>query len=659
MNDFDGLRAEVLDLIDDAVGATAADLGPDGVDRLLAARERLVEGRFYIVVCGEYKRGKSSLINALLETRDLCPVDVHVATSVVTSIGYADEEKVVVYLGDERTPKEIPRARISDYVTVAGNEGTDKDARWLEIGLPAEQLSQGLYLIDTPGIGGLNVEHTVVTTTFMRNADAVIFVGDATSALKETEVDFLENVVKSPDSLIVVVNKIDAVREPEAVVVESREVVASALGCPAEQLRVLGVSSQRKLDGAERGNAKLLERSGFAELEDALWSEIGGRSGAIQLGMAIGELDWAIGGVREQAQVELLPLREHTDQQRQQLEDELRDAEARRKELHGPKAPWRTAVNDEVKNGLRSAMAVFKKALEGVSHDLEELRAQDLVEPDSQDRKELELVSAIQVAVTDATNGVLESGAKALAQAADRTQLDLAGVDGLDAAVERYSPGDRQGAQASRRRPAETLVETYKAVLLASSAGRSAGRIVGGVIGASIGMLGGDPFAGWDNGSQVGARTFGFVFGVVQLRKKRREDRERRGKDRLSDLQKRIGPELKRAKSVTEASLEAIAAQLQGGIVAEVESRISAEDERVRTMRVRVNEAASLTVPEITDRIDVLEGRLERLDGLARRTAALRARLTLPSAPNSSGANDAGRERGLVAAIGSTDFDDD
>ena len=51
------------------------------------------------LVCGEFKRGKSSFINAFLE-EDLCPTDAGIATAVVSIIRYRKERKVTRYYGD-------------------------------------------------------------------------------------------------------------------------------------------------------------------------------------------------------------------------------------------------------------------------------------------------------------------------------------------------------------------------------------------------------------------------------------------------------------------------------------------------------------------------------------------------------------------------------
>ena len=58
-----------------------------------------------VLFCGEFKRGKSSLINALLQD-SLCPTDIGIATAVVTRIMYGTTKKAVRYYGDMLKGKE-------------------------------------------------------------------------------------------------------------------------------------------------------------------------------------------------------------------------------------------------------------------------------------------------------------------------------------------------------------------------------------------------------------------------------------------------------------------------------------------------------------------------------------------------------------------------
>ena len=114
-------------------------------ERLTEERERLADGRLTVVVCGEFKNGKSSLINGLLGEPDLFPVNVAIATSVVTTITKGPCEKIKLYYGEPGSEqvKEIRREDFPQYVTEQGNPDNLKRVRLLAIESTNPKLASG------------------------------------------------------------------------------------------------------------------------------------------------------------------------------------------------------------------------------------------------------------------------------------------------------------------------------------------------------------------------------------------------------------------------------------------------------------------------------------------------------------------------------------
>lgn len=142
-----------------------------------------------VLICGEFKRGKSSFVNALIG-RNICPVDQDICTSVVSIIRYGDAERVIRYFGDlsHVQKAEIPYADIQKYTV--GRAEQVQNTLYLEIELPLECLKNGLVLIDTPGVGGLDPRHAFLTTYFLPQADITLFMTDVNEPLTTTELDF-------------------------------------------------------------------------------------------------------------------------------------------------------------------------------------------------------------------------------------------------------------------------------------------------------------------------------------------------------------------------------------------------------------------------------------------------------------------------------------
>lgn len=153
------------------------DAGTTG-SRLAASAAQLGDDTLTVVVCGEFKRGRSSLLNALLEeVPPLFPVDARVATSLVTVVSWAPTERIVLsVVGPDGAVEErdIDRSAIADYVTESGRAPDGIRVTAVRVGTPHPMLASGLAVVDTPGVGGVFSAHTAATMAFLPSADAVV-----------------------------------------------------------------------------------------------------------------------------------------------------------------------------------------------------------------------------------------------------------------------------------------------------------------------------------------------------------------------------------------------------------------------------------------------------------------------------------------------------
>src|SRR5215475_6039684 len=204
--------AEVVDL---GLRACEAYGRGDLATRLKAVRQRLTDPAVHIVVAGEFKQGKSSLVNALVGA-NVCPVDDDVATAVPTYVRNGAQPQAYVLIEpapdrgpglsapglsapgltspspnrvDEAAIRRVPvePTQVRRYVV----ESAPADAAaeppltrpgervaGVEIWLPRQLLAGGLVLVDTPGVGGLGSAHAAASLAAIAAADAVIFVTD-------------------------------------------------------------------------------------------------------------------------------------------------------------------------------------------------------------------------------------------------------------------------------------------------------------------------------------------------------------------------------------------------------------------------------------------------------------------------------------------------
>ena len=201
--DSAGLRSTLRELI-----AFSETLGLPGPLRdLRAARERLVGDRLNLVVLGEFKRGKSTLVNALLE-REVLPTGVLPLTSVVTIIAAGERERLLVSFSDGDQQESLLRD-LPALVTEAGNPENRMGVDVVRVELASELLDAGIDLVDTPGVGSIHEHNTSAARDFLAQVDAAVFVLDAGQPFTAAERDLVREVTGRVPRVLLVVNKID------------------------------------------------------------------------------------------------------------------------------------------------------------------------------------------------------------------------------------------------------------------------------------------------------------------------------------------------------------------------------------------------------------------------------------------------------------------
>jgi len=273
------------DLLDRVIALSDAAARPDLRTRLSMARARTTAPGVRTLVVGEFKQGKSMLVNALV-TAPVCPVDDDVATAVPTVVrGGETASAALVYapagvepaerlLDDslDRTPVPIPS--LGRHVSQAGNPGNEQRLVRAEVVLPRGLLATGLQLVDTPGVGGVAPSHSGTTATVLPAADAVLFVSDASQEFTGPELELLRQVVAVCPTVVCVLTKTDLHPQWRAVLARDQgHLAAAGLDVP-----VLPVSSVLELAAVRERDRELHEESGFPALIAHLRSEVVGRA---------------------------------------------------------------------------------------------------------------------------------------------------------------------------------------------------------------------------------------------------------------------------------------------------------------------------------------------------------------------------------------------
>lgn len=255
--------------------------------RLVELKSDMDGDFFTVVVLGEFKRGKSTFINAMLG-RSLLPVDVLPETATINALIYNDEPVVQVVMNDgtERNG-ELSREFLEQFSARRENSDT-QNVKYIKIGYPANILRNRTVIVDTPGVSDINEQRCEVTYRFIPKANAVIFLLDANSPLKKTEKDFIDEKLLplGIDNILFVVNKYDQVDEEEEgedflEELQYRLATAFEIGtdkAALSQIRLYPLSATMALKGRASGNNAYVELSGIREIEAAIGEVVyGGR----------------------------------------------------------------------------------------------------------------------------------------------------------------------------------------------------------------------------------------------------------------------------------------------------------------------------------------------------------------------------------------------
>jgi GTP-binding protein EngB required for normal cell division len=214
---------------------------------LAALRGRLAAARLRVLVVGEAKRGKSTLVNALLG-RDVLPMGVTPLTAVPTTVTYGTGEGLDVAFGDGRT-EHHPLSALEEFGTERGNPGNGRGVAAITVHLDAPILARGVEIVDTPGTGSVHAHNSAAADSALPSMDAAIFVLTADPPVSATERDLLGRVHELSVTTFIVLNKADyadAAGLAEAAEFTER-VVSETTGQP---VRLYPVSAKAALSGA-------------------------------------------------------------------------------------------------------------------------------------------------------------------------------------------------------------------------------------------------------------------------------------------------------------------------------------------------------------------------------------------------------------------------
>ncbi len=229
--------------------------------------EKILNNSFNLVVVGQFKRGKTSLINALLGI-DILPVAVVPLTSIVTILKYGQELRVTVSFNNGDTMDIEPQS-LSEYVTEKGNPKNIKDVQEVVITYPSQYLKDGVRLIDTPGVGSIYQHNTDVAYQYLPKSDAALFLLSVDQPMSKAELDFLKDVKDYSTKIFFLLNKADYLDAKDL-----QESIDFSIGVLKEvmsrDIEIYPISARLAIEGKRSASEELLKKSGLPAFSEVL-----------------------------------------------------------------------------------------------------------------------------------------------------------------------------------------------------------------------------------------------------------------------------------------------------------------------------------------------------------------------------------------------------
>lgn len=223
-----------------------SDLGssPDR-EAIAGLRDRLASGRLRVLVAGEAKRGKSTLVNALLG-RPVLPAGVLPLTALATTVRYGSPEAVTATFADGRV-ETLAVSALESLVTERGNPGNRLGLTSVTVLTDSALLASGVELVDTPGTGSVYGHNTLEAESALATIDAAIFVLTADPPVSGDERELIARVASLSAEMFVVLNKADRLSGPE--LAEVLAFTAQVVNDAAKRvIRICPLSAQSALD---------------------------------------------------------------------------------------------------------------------------------------------------------------------------------------------------------------------------------------------------------------------------------------------------------------------------------------------------------------------------------------------------------------------------
>jgi hypothetical protein len=522
------------------------------------------------------------------------------------------------------TTLEAGRQELRQYVSEQGNAGNRRSVKLVEIWIDNPKLKDGLVLIDTPGVGSLNIEHTAVTYAIIPYVDAVLFVGAADQPLTVPELGFAQKINDYTPHLMYVLTKRDRAQNWEERLRDDLAKLEQQSQSRPGGIPAVAVSNYIKIESLKDMDEALAEMSGFPLLERAMWGLLQQRA-SILLGQAQSRALSVIAQLRLPLKTEKAALETTSIPELKKIEDDLREKIERAEELSSESALWLNQLASE----MQELQAVCGKALADQFQQIQQAVADYLRIPEyvNSPRK---LAAMLTVDCNNTVAKMISNIDRRVRHIVTRlravTSLQL---EDADTSFSGYTTIEISG-QFERKN--ESLLKKTSDIGRSSTIHTmgvgAASAFIGGLIGGIIGTFAA-PGAGTLAGAAAGAKLAGtagaLVGGVFGIQRGFSEMEERDSAWLKQNLATESAKQLDRAHRTIAHELTLMLNSVRNNIYQDMIRRIQEEQKACRKARASLEQKKYESQSEKTQRIRTVTNALKMLDTLEATVRDLKA----------------------------------
>lgn len=358
-----------------------------------ASRHKLTSHKFSVGIMGEFKRGKSTVINALLG-REIMPADILPCSATMNRVTY-DLQPHAQVIKNDGSVIEIPVDEIADYVTKTNDENA-KRAEMVDEAIvyyPCQFCQNGVDIVDTPGLND-DERMDKISEEIIPKLDAVIMVIVPGAPFSKSEAEFVRNKLMGSDlgRLMFLVNKIDTIRprERERAVEDIKKRIQTAVldkmleiyGEESQEyadakakignIHIFPISAANALDARLDGDGELLKESGIKDFEDALTYMLTTERGALELAAPLAVISRTATDVLNAAETRKNSLQLSSEEFEQKQKQAMKKIAEFRSSKKGETNRINAAAQQERANLLTQVHAFYDELEKDLNHVVEQ-----------------------------------------------------------------------------------------------------------------------------------------------------------------------------------------------------------------------------------------------------------------------------------------------